>query len=182
MVTKQSSATTFSMPSDREIVLERVFDAPRDLVFKAWTESERLALWWGPKGFKMLVAKLDLRPGGVFHYCMQAPEGSAMGGKMWGKFVYREIVSPARLVFVNSFSDEAGGLTRHPLAPIWPLEVLNVLTFAEHQGKTTITLTGIPINVTEAEREIFKSWHKSMQQGFGGTLDQLEQYLAKVRT
>jgi len=168
--------------ASEEFTISRVFDGPRDLVFKAWTESERLALWWGPKGFKMLIAKLDLRPGGVFHYCMQAPEGSAMGHKLWGKFVYREIVSPARLVFVNSFSDEAGGLTRHPLAPNWPLEVLNVLTFAEHQDKTTITLTGIPINVTEAEREIFKSWHKSMQQGFGGTLDQLEQYLAKVRT
>jgi uncharacterized protein YndB with AHSA1/START domain len=167
--------------ASEEFSISRVFDAPRDLVFKAWTESERLALWWGPKGFKMLIAKLDLRPGGVFHYCMQAPEGSAMGGKMWGKFVYREIEPPRRLVFVNSFSDEAGGLTRHPLAPIWPLEVLNVLTFAEHQGKTTVTLTGIPINVTEAEREIFKTWHKSMQQGFGGTLDQLEQYLAEVR-
>src|SRR5712692_4415203 len=168
--------------ASEEFTISRVFDAPRDLVFKAWTESERLALWWGPKGFKMLIANLDLRPGGVFHYCMQAPEGSAMGGKLWGKFVYREIVSPARLVFVNSFSDEAGVLTRHPLTPNWPLEVLNVLTFAEHQGKTTVTLTGIPINVTEAEREIFKVGHKSMQQGFGGTLDQLEQYLAKVRT
>ena len=61
------------------------------------------------------------------------------------------------------------------------LRVCDVLTFAEHQGKTTVTLTGIPINASEAEREIFKAGHKSMQQGFGGTLDQLEQYLAEVR-
>ena len=168
--------------ASEEFSITRTFDAPRDLVFRAYTESKRLELWWGPKGFKMLVAKVDLRPGGAFHYCMQAPEGSAMGQKAWGKFVYREIVAPERLVFVSSFSDESGGLTRHPLAPDWPLEVLNVLTFAEHQSKTTVTLTGIPVNATVSERAIFKNGHNSMQQGFTGTLDQLENYLAKVKS
>jgi uncharacterized protein YndB with AHSA1/START domain len=165
-----------------EFTVTRTFDAPRDLVFKAWTEAARLAQWWGPKGFKMLVARLDLRPGGSFHYCMEVPEGSAMGGpaskRMWGKFVFREITPPARLVFVNSFSDEAGGATRHPLAKDWPLEVLNVATFAEFQGKTTLTITGIPINATEAERSSFKAGHSSMQAGFQGALDQLDQHLA----
>jgi uncharacterized protein YndB with AHSA1/START domain len=165
-----------------EFSISRVFDAPRELVWKAYTEADRLAQWWGPKGFTMLVSKLDLRPGGVFHYGMQAPEGSAMGSKMWGKFVYREIVAPERLVFVNSFSDEAGGLTRHPLASNWPLEVLNVLTLAEHRGKTTLSMTGIPINASGAEREMFKGSHGSMQQGFAGTLDQLEQYLQAAPT
>ncbi|MBI3664125.1 MAG: SRPBCC domain-containing protein [Acidobacteria bacterium] len=162
--------------ADSEFVITRVFDAPRELVWKAWTESERLAKWWGPKGFTMLVGKLNLRPGGAFHYGMRAPTGQ----EMWGKFVYREIVAPERLVFTVSFSDEAGGLTRHPLAPNWPLEVLNVLTFAEHQGKTTVTITGIPINATELERKTFEDGHKSMQQGFTGTLDQLADYLAKA--
>src|SRR5215468_2760397 len=87
--------------SERAFVITRVFDAPLDLVFKAWTEAERLTHWWGPKGFKMLSCKLDLRPGGVFHYGMQAPNGAAM----WGKWVFREIVAPKRLVFVVSFSD-----------------------------------------------------------------------------
>ena len=71
----------------------REFDAPRDLVFKAWTERERLQEWWGPQGFGIRVAKLDLRPGGVFHYGMQTPDGR----EVWGRFAYREIAAPERL-------------------------------------------------------------------------------------
>src|SRR5258708_172951 len=107
--------------SNSEFVLTRVFDAPRHLVFKAWTESDRLAKWWGPAGFTMLISKLEFRPGGVFHYCMRSPDGH----EMWGKFVYREITPPERLVFVNSFADEAGNPVRHPLSATWPLEVLS---------------------------------------------------------
>ena len=73
---------------EREFVMERVFDAPRDLVWKACTEAERLMQWWGPKGVTMRVATMDLRPGGRFHYCYVMPNGS----EMWGIFVYREIL------------------------------------------------------------------------------------------
>lgn len=97
---------------------------------------------------------------------------------MWGKFVYREIVAPEKLIFINSFSNEKGNLTRHPMSATWPLEVLNTLTLSEHEGKTTVTLRGGPLNATELERKTFKDGHKSMQQGFKGTLDQLAAYLA----
>jgi uncharacterized protein YndB with AHSA1/START domain len=110
----------------KEFTITRVFDAPRELVFKAQTEAEHLSKWWGPKGYTMLVAKLELRPGGTFHYSMRSPEGH----EMWGKFVYREIVAPERIVFVNSFSDESGATVRAPFAPDWPLEVLNMLTLS----------------------------------------------------
>ena len=161
-------------PAQPELVLTRVFDAPRDLVFKAWTEADRLAKWWGPKGFKVGITKLDLRPGGTFHYSMRSPNGD----EMWGRFVYREITPPERIVFVNSFSDEKGGITRHPMSATWPLEVLNTLTFDEHGGKTTITLKGHPVNASEAELKTFHEGTKSMQQGFKGTFDQLADYLA----
>jgi uncharacterized protein YndB with AHSA1/START domain len=107
-------------PTGPEFAILRVFDAPRDLVWKAFTKRERLAQWWGPKGFKILVSKLDLRPGGIFHYCMQSPDGQ----EMWGRFVYREIVAPERIVHINSFSDDKGGITRAPFSSTWPLEVL----------------------------------------------------------
>src|SRR5579864_531181 len=94
----------------KPFVLSRTFNAPRELMWKAWTERDHLMQWFGPKGFTMPVAKMDFRPGGMFHYCMQSPDGN----RMWGKFVYREIVVPERIVLVNSFSDEAGGITRHP--------------------------------------------------------------------
>ena len=159
-----------------EFVIARVFDAPRDLVFKAHTECERLKHWWGPKGFTMRVCKLDLRPGGVFHYCLRSPKGE----DMWGKFVYREIAVPERLVFINSFSDEQGNITRHPFAPDWPLEVLNTSTFTEQGRKTTLTLRSTPHAATQAERKAFEAGHKGMQAGFGGTFDQLEKYLASL--
>ena len=76
-------------PSSRELVLTRVFDAPRDLVWKAFTEVDRLKQWWGPKGFRMLTCRLDLRPGGIFLYGMQSPDGH----EMWGKWTFREIVA-----------------------------------------------------------------------------------------
>ena len=160
-----------------EFVIQRVLDAPRELVFKVWTEAEHLAHWWGPRGFQMGVHSLDLRPGGAFHYSMQAPTGQTM----WGKFVFQEISAPERIVFINSFSDAAGGLTRHPLAPTWPLEVSNTLTLTEQNGKTTLTLRGVPVRATDMECLTFAGGHASMQQGFGGTFDQLATYLAEVQ-
>jgi uncharacterized protein YndB with AHSA1/START domain len=161
--------------ADRAFVISRVFDAPRALVFQAFTESERLAQWWGPKGFTLRVARLDLRPGGVFHYEMKSPDGHSM----WGKFVYREIVPPERITFVSSFADEAGNPVRHPMSPTWPLETLSTVAFFEENGRTTLTFRGVPINATEEEHKAFQDGKQSMEQGFGGTWDQLAAYLAR---
>jgi uncharacterized protein YndB with AHSA1/START domain len=160
-----------------DFVISRVFDAPRELVWKAFTESERMKQWWGPKGFTVIASKMDLRPGGTYHYGMKAPDGSAM----WGKMAFREITPPERMVFINSFSDEAGGTTRHPLHLSWPLEMLSVFTFEEQpDGKTKLTIRWSAYNATEEEQETFDSNHDSMRQGWGGTLDQLAAYLARA--
>lgn len=157
-----------------ELVIERTFDAPRETVFAAWTELERLKSWWGPKGFEWLGGTLDLRPGGRFHYGMRAPGG----GEMWGKFVWREIVRPERLVYVVSFSDATGSTTRHPLAPTWPLELLNTLLFVQEGARTKLVLHGLPLGANDAERETFRKAHEGVRGGFKGTLDQLEAFLA----
>ena len=156
--------------------MSRTFDAPRELVFKAWTEPERLAQWWGPSGFEIRIAEFDLLPGGTFHYCLVTPDGN----EMWGKFVYREIVAPERLVFVVSFSDAAGGMTRHPMSATWPLEVLSTITFSEYNGKTTLIGRSTPINASDEEQATFDVSHESMQQGFAGAFDQLAEYLTKA--
>ncbi len=161
---------------DRELVIVRTFDAPRDLMFKVWTDPEHLAQWWGPKGFAMDVLSVDLRPGGMFHYAMRPPNGE----QMWGRFTYREIVPPKRLVFVNAFSDASGGIGPNPWLPVWPLELLNTLTFLEHEGKTTLVLRGLPINASEAERRAFLDMRTNMQQGFKGTFEQLQEHLRSV--
>ncbi len=159
-----------------DFVISRVFDAPRELVWKAFTEPARMKDWWGPKGFKVFHSKMDLRPGGTYHYGMESPEGKPM----WGKFVYREIVPPENLVLIDSFSDEKGGLTRHPMAPTWPLEMLSAFTFEEVGGKTRFTVRWSPHNASEEERKTFDSSHGGMTQGWGGTLEQLAVYLAKA--
>jgi uncharacterized protein YndB with AHSA1/START domain len=165
--------------TDKPFSITRVFNAPRHLVWKAWTESERLAQWWGPKGCKLRVQKLDFRPGGSFVYAMQFQPGPDMPSQeMWGRFVYREIVTPERMVFTSAFSDANGGVTRAPFSPTWPLEILNVLTLTEQDGKTTLDLRGNPVNPTDEEQKTFDGMHPSLRQGFGGTFDQLESYLA----
>ena len=159
-------------------VITRVFDAPRELVFKAWTERERLMQWFGPKGFTLQVAKMDLRPGGIFHYSMLAPNGQ----EMWGKFVYREIVAPERIVLINSFSDKDGNITRHPMSPTWPLEMLSTTTLTESNGKTLLTLEWEPWNATEEELQTFDKARPGMDQGWSGTFEQLDNYLAKAKS
>jgi uncharacterized protein YndB with AHSA1/START domain len=116
-----------------------------------------------------------LRTTGIFHYCLRSPDGTEL--EMWGKFVYREIVAPERIVLVNSFSDAAGGLTRHPFSPSWPLELLSTFTLAEHEGRTTVTAQWSPLNPTDAERNTFAAGHESMTQGWAGTFDQLASYV-----
>jgi uncharacterized protein YndB with AHSA1/START domain len=165
-----------SASSVTPFTLSRTFDAPRDAVWKAFTELSQLEQWWGPKGFAIRSARLDLRPGGLFVYAMEAA-----GQTMWGRFVYREIEAPGRIVFVNSFSDAQGGLTRAPFADAWPEEILNTWTFTEKDGRTTLDLHGEPINANAVETAVFLAGFPSMRMGFGGTLDQLDAHLAAQR-
>jgi uncharacterized protein YndB with AHSA1/START domain len=111
----------------REVVITRIFDAPRGLVFKAWTDPEHMARWWGPNGFTNPICDLDARVGGAWRIVMRSPAGIEYpcGG------VYREIVEPERLVFTNIATDNEGN-------PV--LDGLTTVIFAEHGGKTKLTL------------------------------------------
>lgn len=162
--------------TNAEFIVSRTFDAPRSLVWQAWTDANHLAKWWGPAIFENEVVSLDFRPGGTFHYKMTTPNGA-----MWGKFVYQEIDEPEKLVYVSSFSDENAGITRAPFADNFPLEVLSTIIFEEQDGKTTLTLRGVPINASDEEVAFFASMNESMQGGWGGTLDQLAAHLAQTK-
>jgi len=157
---------------EQKIVITRVFDAARDLVFKAWTEPERVMRWWGPNGFTAPFCKIDLRPGGVFHNCMRSPEGQ----DFWSKGVYREVVEPERIVCTDSFSDEAGNLvppTRYGMSADWPAEALITVTFAEHDVKTKFTLQHAVGSAPASERNM-------CQQGWTESFDRLAESLAKA--
>jgi uncharacterized protein YndB with AHSA1/START domain len=130
-----------AMLADGDFVTARVVAAPRALVWQAYTEREHLMRWRWPKAFTMLDCTIDLRPSGVFHYGTRTSDGRVIGGK----WIFREIFKPERLVVV-ALSDAAGGATRHPWAPEWPLAVLSTTTLAEHDGKTTIALQWMALN------------------------------------
>ncbi|MEW6688254.1 MAG: SRPBCC domain-containing protein [Pseudomonadota bacterium] len=158
----------------KPFVIERVVDAPRERVWQAWTEVEQLKRWWGPKGFVVTHCTNDLRPGGLMHYCLRGPDGR----EMWGKFVYREIAKPERLVWINSFSDKDKGTTVHPMMPTWPREMHTAVTFEEQGGKTKITVRWVPIEGSnETERKTFDEGRPSMSQGWSGTFEQFDNFL-----
>lgn len=112
--------------SERELTITRVFAAPRRLVFQAWIDPAQLAMWWGPTGFTAPSVTANVREGGRWRTCIRS---SADGTEYWAQGVYREIVEPERLVFTFAWDDEDGSRGN---------ETLVTVTFAEHDGKTTM--------------------------------------------
>jgi uncharacterized protein YndB with AHSA1/START domain len=163
-------------PAGEDFVITRVVDAPLSRVWKAWTDANELKKWWGPKDFEIVSTKVDLRPGGIFHYHLRSPTGE----DVWGKFVYREIVPEERLVFITAFSDENAGETRHPMAPDWPLRMHSTVTFTDKGGKTAVTVRWSPYEATQKERDAFEAGRDSMKAGWGGTFDRLDARLGKA--
>lgn len=156
--------------------ITRTFNAPRELVFKAFTESEHLEHWWGPKGWPFEIYKLDLRQDGILHYNQKSNDGNVM----WVRFVYHEISALEKLVYTSSFSDEEGNIVRAPFDDNWPLETLNTLTFTELEGKTTLTLIMALVSPAEEEINTFEESKEMIQEGYAGTFDQLDEYLSKI--
>lgn len=171
------AAQPLPQPASPPFVVTRTFDAPRALVWQAFTEVERLKAWWGPKGFPVARGQIDLRPGGSYHYAMHVPDGSLM----WAKCVYREIAAPERIVFVNCFCGKSGTLERNPMVPGWPMEVLSVFRFAQQGGRTMFSVEWTPLDATAEEMELFNSFREGMAIGWEGTFEQLDAYLARVR-
>jgi uncharacterized protein YndB with AHSA1/START domain len=160
-----------------DFVISRVFEARRELLWQCFTEPEHMQRWWGPKGSTVVSSNMDLRVGGRYHAAMR----DSAGRVMWAKFVYREIVPPGRLVWVHSFSDENGGLTRHPFSPTWPLELLTTVTFEDAPGgRTKLTLRWLPLNATAEEQKTFDAAHDSMTQGWNGSFERLAAYLPEA--
>jgi uncharacterized protein YndB with AHSA1/START domain len=160
-----------------DFVISRTFDAPRDRVWQALTVPEQMQAWFTPKGFTSRAVKFELRPGGMYHYCMT----SADGHEMWGKATYREIEAPKRITYINAFSNAEGGTTRHPMSATWPLEMLTTFTLEEALGnKTALTVRWTLLDgVAEEEAKTFNGAHDGMRQGWGGTFDHLAEFLAK---
>lgn len=149
------------MTSDNDIIVTHVFDAPRDLVFKAFMDPERIRNWWGPRDYTIVHCTIDPRPGGVFHYCMRSPEGM----DYWGIATYRELVPGETIAFDDSFSDAEGNIVpaqHYGMTGNWPLKVPTTISLTEDAGRTTLTLRISRTPDNDEERELSKGgWVES---------------------
>ena len=153
---------------NKELTITRIFDAPRELVWKAWTDPEHVKRWLGPRGYTAPFCEIDLRVGGTSLYCMRSPEGR----DYWSTGVYREIVPLERIVSTDSFADEKGNVvpaSYYDMSADYPLELLVTVTFEEHEGKTKLTLkhAGFP---SDEERD-------AARDGWSTSLDKLAESL-----
>ena len=167
MTTNEQMKTQVTLPSETTILITRTFDAPRRLVWEAYTRAEHLKHWWGPKGWTLPVCEVDFRPGGTWFYCMQGPGPD--GGDMLscGKAFYDEIDEPVRFTYKDSFVDNDGNvLNDFPSADI-------TVEFNEQAGRTTVTST--TTYATKADRD--QVLEMGMEAGIDQTLDRLEDYL-----
>ena len=147
---RKVGVTTYATPTDTEVVITRVVDAPRRLVFDAWTNPKYVPRWLlGPEGWTMPVCEIDLRPGGSWHYVWRKADGSEMA--MRGS--YKEVTPPERLVSTESWGPE------------WP-ETLNTLVLAESGGRTTITLTVVYPSKAARDAALQTGMKEGMDQGF----------------
>jgi len=153
MATKQETQT---------LVIERTFDAPRELVWKAWTDPEGAKRWWGPRGFTAPTIRIDFRVGGKTLFAMQSPDFND-GKPIWSTGVYREIVPMERIVTTDSFADENGNVvpaSHYGMEGDFPAEMVVTVTFEDVGGKTKMTLRheGMPASETSGANE---GWNQS---------------------
>ncbi|SEM71934.1 SRPBCC family protein [Lihuaxuella thermophila] len=160
MAEGNGSNTTFVQAEDRELLVSRVFHAPRKLVFQAWTDPVHLPKWWGPKGFTITVQEIDVRPGGVWRYIMHGPDGT----EYVNRIDFIEIVSPERLVYSHG-----GGEDEEPFRV--------TVTFAEQGNKTELTMRMLFKSADELNK-VVKEY--GAVEGAKSTLDRLEEQLAKI--
>jgi uncharacterized protein YndB with AHSA1/START domain len=149
----------------RDLVVTRVFDAPVELVWKAWTDPAYVTRWWGPEYFTSPSAKIDLRVGGTSLVCMRAPKDFG-GMDMYSTWVYQEIVPMQRIDFIQNLSDEKGNLldpSTLGLPPEFPRDTRTVVTFKDlGSGKTEMTVT--EYNMPAAETEMGRNAELGLNQ------------------
>ena len=157
-------------------VLEQVFEAQRELVWRAWTEPELLARWYGPN-VETVIPRFELKPGGVW-LC----EMRFSGNSHYQRGEFTEVAAPERLVWLHSNTDAEWHVAPSPMMPNWPLVLLTTVTFEEAGGGTAMRLTWVPHEASEAELAAFGSALGGLDQGWGAGMELLKGLLAELQT
>jgi uncharacterized protein YndB with AHSA1/START domain len=149
----------------KTLEITRIFDAPREKVWKAWTEPEHVMKWWGPKGFTSPSCSIDLRVGGKIHFCMHGPEGTEFDKDMWSLGILKEIIPMEKLVMSDHFADAEGAIVspkEYGMPGQWPEEMTISVTLEDTEdGKTKMTLvhTGHPVEMADMAKQ---GWNESL--------------------
>ncbi|GJM05974.1 MAG: hypothetical protein DHS20C09_19700 [marine bacterium B5-7] len=159
---------------DHSFTLTHEFNAPVEKVFDAWSIPDQLAKWLPPKGYSMVFAKSDITPGGMSHYCMVSKSGL----ELWSMIFYKDVIPPAKLSYTQVYSNEQGGIEPHPMIKNFPVEILSTVMLDEKNGKTILDLTWEPLNASKEEITRFSDETFELSQEWGGTFEQLTNYLA----
>ncbi|MDW5562332.1 MAG: SRPBCC domain-containing protein [Methanomassiliicoccus sp.] len=144
----------------KELLVSRVLHAPREDVWKAYTQPDQVKQWWGPRGFTAPVIESELRPGGRYLYCMRAPNGK----EFWSAGVFREFSPPERIVATDSFADREGNIvpaSYYGLSDKWPLEDTMVITFEEEGDGTRVTVREPGVPPGEDMDNAIAGWNES---------------------
>src|SRR5688572_12985821 len=150
-----------------ELIMNRVFDAPRELVFETFSDCKHLKHWWGPRSWPVSFCKMDFKVGGVWHFCLKGPNA---GDESWGKALYKEIKKPSRIVYDDYFSDKDGNLNKSmPSTEI-------TYDFTEQSGKTLVTGRAVYASAVDLEKVLAMG----LVGGMTESLDRLEELLATV--
>jgi uncharacterized protein YndB with AHSA1/START domain len=154
--------------------IERSFPVSQKRLFEACTNVEEMKQWFAPEGMTVIRADMDFKTGGSYHYGM----ATADGHEMWGLVSYKEITPHSSVVYAQSFSDANRAITRHPMAPTWPAEMVTRFDFGD-DANSKLRITWIYAGVEDAEAATFQAAHAGMTQGWTGSLDKLYAYLTK---
>ena len=157
-------------------ILSRDFAVPVETLYHMWSDRDAIIQWWGPKGISTVVAELDMRPGGSYLYGMKTPDGM----EMWGLWRILDMEPLQKLMFINSFSNAERELTRHPMNPDWPLELMTEIRFESIGSGSRVTIIWTPHQASDIEKATFDAGRDSMKMGWGGSLDSLDAVLRKT--
>ncbi|MEX0930018.1 MAG: SRPBCC domain-containing protein [Balneolales bacterium] len=163
-----TNGKTKTEKTDRELIITRIFDAPRKLVFETYSDCKHLMNWWGPRTWPLSYCKMDFRVGGEWHFCMSGPNE---GDESWGKGIYKEIVEPERIVYTDYFSDKDGNINEELPS------TLSTVELTEQEGKTKMTVRALYPKPADLKTVL----DMGMVGGMTETLDRLEEHLAGLK-
>ncbi len=152
-----------------ELAIEKTFNAPKEILFKAWGNYDLLQKWWQPPEMTLSILNLEFKPGGKFHYLLESQDGF----RIYGLWIFQEIMPPDKLVFSNAYANENGSIIQAPFSNSWPKRIINELNFRQLNGQTLMDFKARPFQFTSLESATFAENVENIRHGLNTTFERL---------